>query len=317
MAVAPALGGGMRILAGLAVVGALSAPGATWYVTVAGLGGDPVYEQRFNSLAQEMDKLVRTTPDAKVTTLIGPEAVKTRIQAALADAAKNGKPDDTLVVTLIGHGNFDGQDYKVNIPGADMSAAELAEWMDRVPAQRQAVINTTSCSGASIDMLRRDNRIVVSATKAASERLATQFARYWVEAMRNPEADTDKNEVVSVLEAYRFADKKTVGFYETQKRLATEHAMIEDTGKGNGVRAPGPDNGHGLLAGQTALVRFGSLQQAAKSPEKQALLKRREEVESKIERLKYEKAAISVADYRKQLTALLLELAKVQEEIDR
>ncbi len=305
----------MRVL--LLLAAAMAAPGATWYVTVAGLGGDPLFDQRFNGLAQELDKLVRTTPDSKVTTLMGPEAVKTRIRAALEEAAKNGKAEDTLVVTLIGHGNFDGQDYKVNIPGADMTAAELAEWMDRVPAQKQVVINTTSCSGASIDMLRRDNRVVVTATKAASERLATQFARFWVEAVRNPEADTDKNEVVSVLEAFRFADKKTVGFYESQKRLATEHAMLEDTGKGNGVRAPGPDNGHGLLAGQTALVRFGAMQQAAKAPEKQALLKRREEVEAKIEKLKYEKAAISVADYRKQLGALLLELAKVQEEIDR
>ncbi|MBL8235936.1 MAG: hypothetical protein JNM66_00850 [Bryobacterales bacterium] len=307
----------MKILVSLALLTAAVAPCATYYITVAGLGGDPLFDQRFTSLAQELDKLVRTTPEAKVTTLIGVESAKPRIQQALADAAKNAKAEDTLIVTLIGHGNYDGQDYKVNIQGPDVTAADLAEWMDRVPAQKQAVINTTSCSGASIDMLRRDNRVIVSATKAATERLATQFARFWVEAMRNPEADTDKNEVVSVLEAYRFADKKTVGFYETQKRLATEHAMLEDTGKGNGVRAPGPDNGHGLLAGQTPLVRFGTLQQAAKSPEKQALLKRREDVEAKIEALKYTKAAISVADYRKQLGALLLELAKVQEEIDR
>lgn len=307
----------MRVWAGLTLLTAMAAPGATWYVTVAGLGGDPLFEQRFVALAQEMDKLVRTTPDAKVTTLTGPESEKSRIREALAGAAKNAKPEDTLVVTMIGHGNFDGQDYKFNIPGADMTAAELGEWMDRVPAQKQAVINTTSCSGASIDMLRRDNRVIISATKAATERLATQFARFWVEAIRNPEADTDKNESISILEAYRYADKKTVGFYETQKRLATEHAMLEDTGKGNGVRAPGPDNGQGLLAGQTPLVRFGSLQQAAKSAEKQALLKRREATEAKIEKLKYEKAAIPVADYRKQLGALLLELAKVQEEIDR
>jgi len=307
----------MKILPILAALTAAASPAATWYVTVAGLGGDPVFDQRFDGLAKELDKLVRTTPDAKVTTLSGAQSVKDRIREALADAAKNGKPEDTLIVTLIGHGNFDGQDYKVNISGADMTAAELAEWMDRVPAQKQAVINTTSSSGGSIDMLRRDNRVIVAATKTGSERLAPQFARFWVEAMRNPEADTDKNEVVSVLEAYRFADRKTVGFYETQKRLATEHAMLEDTGKGAGVRAPAPDNGHGLLAGQTTLVRFGSLQQAAKSPEKQALLKQREEVEAKIEKLKYEKAAISVADYRKQLGALLLQLAKVQEEIDK
>jgi len=310
------VGGGMRLL-GILALAASALPGANWYVTVAGLGGDPVFTQRFDGLAKEMDKLVRTTPDAKVTTLVGGEAVKAKIQAALAEAAKNGKPEDTLVVTLIGHGNFDGQDYKFNIAGADLTAVELAEWMDRVPAQKQALVNTTSCSGAAIDMLRRDNRVIVTATKSATERLATQFARFWVEAMRNPEADTDKNEVVSVLEAYRFADKKTVAFYESQKRLATEHAMLEDTGKGSGVRAPGPDNGHGLLAGQTPLVRFGQLQQAAKSPEKQALLKKREEIEAKIEKLKYEKAAISVSDYRKQLGVLLLELAKVQEEIDR
>jgi hypothetical protein len=306
----------MRLL-GVLALAACALPGANWYVTVAGLGGDPVFTQRFDGLAKEMDKLVRTTPEAKVTTLAGADSVKAKIQAALAEAAKNGKPEDTLVVTLIGHGNFDGQDYKFNIAGADLTAVELAEWMDRVPAQKQALINTTSCSGAAIDMLRRENRVIVTATKSATERLATQFARFWVEAMRNPEADTDKNEVVSVLEAYRFADKKTVGFYESQKRLATEHAMLEDTGKGSGVRAPGPDNGHGLLAGQTPLVRFGQLQQAAKSPEKQALLKKREEIEAKIEKLKYEKAAISVSDYRKQLGVLLLELAKVQEEIDR
>jgi len=307
----------MKILLSLAALTAAASPSATWYITVAGLGGDPLFETRFTGWAMEMDKLARGTPDANVTTLTGSASAKERIRQALSEAAQKSKPEDTLIVTLIGHGNFDSQDYKVNIPGADMTAAELAEWMDRVPAQKQAVINTTSCSGASIDMLRRDNRVIVSATKSATERLATQFARFWVEAMRNPEADTDKNEVVSVLEAYRFADKKTVGFYETQKRLATEHAMLEDTGKGAGVRAPGPDNGHGLLAGQTSLVRFGSLQQAAKSPEKQALLKKREEVEGKIEKLKYEKAALSVADYKKQLGALLLELAKVQEEIDK
>jgi hypothetical protein len=293
------------------------APAGTWYVTVGGLGGDPVYEQRFEQLAKELDKLARTAPDVQATTLTGAEATKPKIQAALADAARSAKPEDTLIVTFIGHGNFDGEDYKFNIPGPDVSAAELAEWMDRVPAQKQAVVNTTSASGASIDMLRRENRVVVTATKAGTERLATQFARFWVEAMRNPEADTDKNEAVSILEAFRYADKKTVSFYETQKRLATEHAMLEDTGKGTGVRAPSAENGYGLLAGQTTLVRFGALQQAAKTPEKQALLKRREEIEGKIEKLKYEKAAMAVNVYRKQLSALLLELARVQEEIDR
>lgn len=306
----------MRFVWAFLLVAATAWP-ATFYITVAGLGGDPLYDTRFVGLATEMDKLVRTTPGATVVTLTGPQATKERLRAALDEASKKATAADTLVVTLIGHGNFDGTDYKVNIPGADATGLEIAQWMDRVQAQKQAIILTTSSSGAAIDVLRRDNRVVVAATKSGTERLATQFARYWVEALRNPEADADKNEIVSVLEAYRYTDKKVVDFYETQKRLATEHAMLEDTGKGGGVRAPSPENGQGLLAAQTALLHFGALQQAAKSPEKQALLKQREEIEAKIEKLKYEKAAMPVAEYRKALSALLLELAKVQEEIDK
>jgi hypothetical protein len=125
------------------------------------------------------------------------------------------------------------------------------------------------------------------------------------------------DESVSALEAYVYADQKTTAFYETQKRLATEHPLLEDTGKGGGVRVPGPDNGEGLLARQLPLLRFGSLQQAARSPEKQKLLAQREVIEGQIDKLKYEKAATPADEYRKQLGALLLQLARVQEEIDK
>jgi hypothetical protein len=108
--------------------------------------------------------------------------------------------------------------------------------LDRVPAQRQLVVNMTSCSGGSIEQLRRPNRIVISATKTGSEKNATNFARYFVEALREPSADTDKNESVSALEAFRYAQAKTTEFFDTQKRLATEHSVIEDTGKGMGER---------------------------------------------------------------------------------
>ena len=80
------------------------------------------------------------------------------------------------------------------------------------------------------------------------------FARYWAEALRDPAADTDKNESVSALEAFHFAERKTTEFYDTQKRLSTEHAVLEDTGKGEGETQPiarerrGP-RGRGLSRG--------------------------------------------------------------------
>ncbi len=293
-------------------------PGATFYVTVAGLGGEPEYEQRFAAQAQEIDKLVRAgNPDAKVQTLYGPQATKAQLQSALSAIAKEAKPSDALVLMLIGHGSFDGVDYKMNLPGPDLSAVELGALLDRIPASHQLVVNMTSASGGSRAVLEKPNRAIITATKSGSEKNATIFTRYWVEALRDPTADTDKNETVSALEAFIYAEQKTSQFYETQKRLATEHPMLEDTGQSDGTRKPSPENGEGRVASQIALLHLGATQAAANTPEKKALLARREELEQQIDTLKYEKAATPPEEYKKQLQILLLELAKTQAELDK
>ncbi len=115
---------------------------------------------------------------------------------------------------------------------------ELAALLDRVKAKKQLVINTTSASGASVSSLQKPNRVVITATKSGTERNATVFARFWVEALRDPGADADKNETVTAIEAYRYADQKTTQYYERNKRIATEHATLEDTGQGEAVRNP-------------------------------------------------------------------------------
>jgi len=65
------------------------------------------------------------------------------------------------------------------------------------------------------------------------------------------------------------------------------------------------------------LLRLGTSQQAANDPAKRVLLAKKEELEQKIDTLKYQKAAMDPADYKTQLTAALLELAKVQEGLDK
>ena len=109
------------------------------------------------------------------------------------------------------------------------------------------MVNMTSASGGSLDALRKPGRIVISATKSGTEKNATVFARYWVEALRDPAADTDKNETVSALEAFRYAQRKTGAFYESEKRLATEHAVLDEGGK--------PE---ASLAAAFPVVRFGA-----------------------------------------------------------
>lgn len=294
---------------------AASLPASTYYVTVTGLGGEPDYEQHFAMWAKDIEKALKPAPDSKVETLVN--ATREQLRETLDGIAKTAKPQDTLVLMLIGHGSYDGYEYKINLRGPDLTAAELAGLLDRIPATRQLVVDMTSASGGAIEALRKTNRVLITATKNGTEKNATVFARYWVEALSDQAADSDKNEVVSALEAFRFADKKTVAYFEAQNRLATEHAVLEDSGKGEGVRAPSPENGEGMLAAQFPLLRIGASAAAAKDPAKQQLLARKEELEQQIDKLKYEKAATPPDEYKKQLGALLLQLAQTQEALDK
>jgi hypothetical protein len=297
---------------------AIPARADVYYVTVAGLGGEPDYEQEFTSLANDLDRLLKASgSDAHVYTLDGNDATRARFTDVLGKVASQAKPDDDFVLVLIGHGSYDGVEYKFNLVGPDISAADLAALCDRIAAKRQLIVNTTSASGGSVPALEKRGRCVIAATKSGTEKNATVFARYWVEALHDPEADLDKNETVSALEAFQYATKKTAAFYDSQKRLATEHAVFDDTGHHDPVREPASDTGEGQLLSSFTLIRLGATQKAYNDPAKRALLAQKEELERKIDTLKYQKMAMSQDDYKTQLTAALLELAKVQDQLDK
>jgi hypothetical protein len=294
----------------------LQAHAAVYYVTVAGLGGEPDYEQRFTAAAKELDRVFKAAGDtAHVYTLTGAQATASQLRDTLAQVAHEARAEDDFVLVLIGHGSFDGVDYKFNLVGPDLTAAEIAAMCDRIPARRQLVVDTTSASGGAVQAFERPGRAVIAATKSGTEKNATVFARYWVEALQDPAADTDKSDSISAMEAFTYATKKTAAFYDSQKRLATEHAVFDDVGRGEPVREA--TNGQGALMSSFTLLRLGTSQQAANDPAKHDLLARKEELEQKIDTLKYQKAAMDPADYKKQLTSALLELAKTQEELDK
>ncbi len=303
---------------GLLLLSALPARASVYYVTVAGLGGEPDYEQRFTALAKDLDKLLKeSSVDAHVYTLSGADATREHLTDTLAQVAQAAQPDDDFVLILIGHGTFDGTDYKFNLPGPDITGDELAALCDKVASKRQLIVDTTSASGGALHSFQKAGRAVITATKSGTEKNATVFARYFVDALRDGSADSDKNGAISALEAFQYADRKTADFYESQKRLATEHPQFEDTGKGEAVRAGSAENGEGLLLSSFTLIRLGSEQDAANDPAKRELLARKESLEEKIDTLKYEKAAMSANDYKRQLSDALVELAQVQEELDR
>ncbi len=286
------------VLAALLFAPALSA--TTYYLTVAGIGGEPDYEQRFQLWASDADKSLKSG-GAQVQTLEGPAATRAAVKSALEHVAQQAKPDDSFVLMLIGHGSFDGTDYKINLPGPDMTAGELAGLLNQVHAGRQLVVNMTSASGASEAVLKHPNRVVITATRSGQEKNATTFARFWVEALRDSAADVDKNDAITALEAYNYAERKTKSFFTEQKRLLSEHSQVDDQAR----------------AAQFVLLRRGTLAQAMDNPAKKALVQQKEGIENQIDQLKFEKSSLPPDQYKQRLTMLLVQLARVQEDIDK
>jgi hypothetical protein len=194
----------------------------------------------------------------------------------------------------------------------------LARLCNAVKSKRQLIVDTTSASGAAIPSFQRKDRGVITATKSGTEKNATVFVRYWVQAFQDPAADVDKNETVSALEAFQYAERKTTEFYTSQKRLATEHPLFEDLGKGEAVREnTAAGTGEGRFLAAFTLVRLGGARSASFDPAKRDLLAKKDGLETQIDVLKYQKAAMPIDDYQRQLRALLLELARVQAELDK
>jgi hypothetical protein len=298
------------------LLAALPAHASVYYVTVAGLGGEPDYEQRFTANAKDLEKLFKDSGGSgHVYTLTGPQATRAHLTETLASVAHDARPEDDFVLMLIGHGSYDGTDYKFNLVGPDITAAELAGLCDRIPSRRQLIVNATSSSGGSVAALEKPGRGVIAATKNGTEKNATVFARYWVEALEDRTADLDKSDSINALEAFQYAQRKTAAFYESQKRLATEHPVFEDTGKSEPVREA--SKSEGVLLANFTVLRIGAAQKQANDPAKQALLQKKEDLEQKIDALKYQKAAMDPTEYKQQLTAALVELAQVQQELDQ
>jgi hypothetical protein len=290
----------------------------TYFLTVAGLGGEPDYEQRFKEMAADLDRVFEGGGATNhVFTMSGKDATRVNFAAVMQVIAGQATPEDDFVLILIGHGSFDGQQYKFNLVGPDITAVGIAQLCGRIGSKRQLVVNTTSASGGSVAALVHRGRAVIAATKSGTEKNATVFARYWVEALQDPTADVDKSDSISALEAFRYATAKTAAFYESQKRLATEHAVFADTGTGAAVRVASTESGAGRLLSGLLLVRLGEERAASADPAKRGLLAKKEQLEQRIDTLKLQRAALSPQEYKQQLTEFLVALAKVQGELEK
>ena len=273
----------------------------SYALVVAGLGGEKQYEQRFREqatgVAQAAEKL--TGDKARVTVLSGEKATKDGVRGALKTLASTVKRDDQVMIVLIGHGTFDGEEYRLNLPGPDLTTSELAALFDQLQARDQLILNSTSASGATADRWARDNRVVITATKSGGERTATRFAQYWVEAVTGKSADTNRDDVVTAAEAYDYANRKVAEAFKADVSLATEHARLE-----------------GKSAGRFQVARFGNAVLATSDAQLSELYTQRVAIERDLDAVKEQKASLQADAYYDQLETVLVRLATLQKNID-
>lgn len=263
-------------------------------IVIVGLSGNPEHGELFQKWGASLVATAQRlgVPPDRVTHL-GDTSTRNDIAAGLDAIGKQAGPEDVVFLVLIGHGSYDGRSAKFNVKGPDLSAADLNGYLQRLPSKRIVVANTTSASGPFKEELAGPGRTIVTATRSGAEQYATLFGGFFVDAFASETADADKNRRVTVQEAFDFAQREVARAYEREGLLATEHPVLDDTGKLAGVFALGT-------------VSAGDL---PTDPALRALYAERRALEGRIEALKLLKESMDPQRYAAELEKLATALA--------
>jgi hypothetical protein len=266
-------------------------------VVVAGLGGDPEYTQAFAEQARQIGKAFTTLSDDDQAVVVLHEPSAARFLDAISDAAAH--ESDLFALVMIGHGSSDSRGYRFNLPGKDPTTSDLVAALSEVRATRQMVLVGTSSSGAVLDALAEPGRVLVSATRSGAENNLVRFPRFFAEAFEGGAADYDRNEILTLAEAWRYTTTAVREYYESESLLMSENAEL----RGDGSQL-------------IALARLGSLALVTGDPEVSRLLDQRLELETAFALLTARKGTMSRATYYDELETLLLKIARLQIVID-
>ncbi len=292
-------------------------------IVVVGAPGEEDYGRSFAQWAARWEKAAKQGgAESKVIGLSAGGSAEDRdqLQQQLMAEPKEGAE---LWLVLIGHGTFDGKEAKFNLRSNDFTATELAGWLQ--PFRRPvAVINTASASAPFLQRLAATNRVVMTSTRSGSEVNFARFGQYLSESIADLSADLDKDGQTSLLEGFLMASRHVKEFYDVEGRLATEHALVDDTGDGMGTP---PDWFRGVRASKSAkdgatldgfrAHQFHLVKSEAEQKLSPAVRTQRNELERAIATLRETKTKVPEDEYYQKLEVMLLELSRLYESAEK
>ena len=297
-------------------------------LVITGLGGDPAYSEKFMELGSALvataggklglpaDHIIYLGEDPEADPLIQDRSTRENVGKAFTGLVSSSQPGDHIFVVLIGHGSYTNGESRFNLPGPDLTAEDFDLYLDQLSDRPVAFANLSSASGEFVKTLSGDGRTIITATRSGRERNETIFGGYFVEAFTGEEADLDKNGRVSVWEAFEFAHIEVTREYEMTNRIATEHALLDDNGDGEGSTDM-MDAADGALARTMFLAPDPNLAAvlATDDEELKSLLEQKADVERRLDELRALKDQIDPDRYDDELETLLVELALTNREI--
>jgi len=241
------------------------------------------------------------------------KATRENVRAAFADLRKRMTKDDQLLVLLIGHGtSLDGDEAKFNLVGPDLSATEWNDLLRPLPG-RLVFVNTTGASFPFLRKLAGKGRVVLTATDAAAQQFETVFPEFFIKAFNDDAADLDRNNRVSVWEAFTYASAGVRQWFEQKGQLPTERPLLDDTGAGIGREAQNPGT-DGALA-RVTYVQPDAVLALPSDTALAGLMRRRADLETQLEELKARKESTPPDQYDADLEKLLVEIARISAQI--
>ena len=297
---------------------------------VVGAAGEPEYGEEFRKWASRVRSIMSGAAWLVLDGVGDGDSIQAKSGIVAGDAGEQShrerilrwigetpeQPGENWLIFL-GHGTHEGKVTQLNLLGPDLSSADLAAALRGKPG-RWVFVFCNSSSAPFMASIAGPNRVIVTATKSGAEQNFSRFGDYFTQALTDPMSDLDHDHELSILEVFLTASNGVLKYYEDRGLLATEQALLEDTGDGRGTPAvfyrglravKGPVDKASLDGNLAKRVTIDGESMVRLSEDSMA---KRETLEEELERLRSQKGDMDLDQYYRELERVFVQLARIK-----
>lgn len=221
----------------------------TYALIVSGIIKDPKESLAKDEAVKKLAKFLLNDAGVKserLRVLVGSDSLASKgletstgenLKETITRFAAAVRPADRFIFYYLGQANTVADKLRLNLPGADITHEQLAEWINQIEASSTLIV--MDCPGAetAVKAVCGPGRIVICSC-TAEQHYSAQFSEYFVPALAENKSDSDADGRVSLLESFTSASKQIEDWYRQRDLLKTETALLEDNGDCIASRQP-------------------------------------------------------------------------------